>query len=309
MGIAGAIAAAGVAAAGASVASGSLQAGAASQAGQDQLAATQESIAQQNKFFGIDKGLLQPFVNAGESAAGPLSNFLGITGNTAGQAPGVLGSLMGNEASGAINSGNLVQSLLGEGPGGAKGETAALASTPGYQFALQQGQQANNNAMTARGLGLSGAQLRGATNYAEGTAEQTYGTVLGNAEGAQNQFSSQYGANQNTYLSQLYNFLGLGENAAAGVGNSAIQTGQGIGNSAIQGGNAQAASLIGSAGALSSGITGVSNAIGGTTSGLTGYNLYQQLLAQNSGTTDFSSATSQPYTDSGLSTITPTLSY
>jgi hypothetical protein len=49
--------------------------------------------------------------------------------------------------------------LLGLGPGGMAGAEKALAATPGYQFARQQGLQGVTNQASAMGLGLSGNTL------------------------------------------------------------------------------------------------------------------------------------------------------
>ncbi len=56
---------------------------------------------------------------------------------------------------------------------------AQLAGTPGYQFALQQGLESTQNAAAARGLGVSGASLKAAGNYATGLAQQTYAQDAG----------------------------------------------------------------------------------------------------------------------------------
>lgn len=50
----------------------------------------------------------------------------------------------------------------------------ALMSDPGYQFQLQQGQQALDRSLASRGLGQSGAALKAAQQYGQGLANQTY---------------------------------------------------------------------------------------------------------------------------------------
>ena len=50
----------------------------------------------------------------------------------------------------------------------------ALMADPGYQFRLQQGNQALERSLAARGLGQSGAALKAAQEYGQGLADQTY---------------------------------------------------------------------------------------------------------------------------------------
>lgn len=94
-----------------------------------------------------------------------------------------------------------------------------LEALPGYQFDLTQGLKSVQNSAAARGLGVSGAALKGAAQYATGLADNTYG--------------AQY--------NRLMSAAGLGESAAAQTGNYATQTGQNVGNAYMNAGNAQAA--------------------------------------------------------------------
>lgn len=50
----------------------------------------------------------------------------------------------------------------------------ALQADPGYQFQLQQGNQALERSLAAQGLGQSGAALKAAQEYGQGLASQTY---------------------------------------------------------------------------------------------------------------------------------------
>jgi len=128
---------------------------------------------------------------------------------------------------------------------------AGLAQTPGYQFTLQQALQAQQNSATARGLGVSGAQLRGAADYAGGVASKTYDQQLQNAlsiwgtgvtgynaalagfqqgQGAyQNQFND-YWTNQQNKFNQLQGIATLGSNAAANQASTAQQGATNVGN-------------------------------------------------------------------------------
>jgi len=122
-------------------------------------------------------------------------------------------------------------------------DEATLRNTPGYQFNLQQGLKSVQNGAAARGLGVSGAAMKGAASYATGLADSTY----------QNQFNNA-NTNQTNAYNRLMGVAQLGENAAAQTGAYGTQTAQSIGNNTIQGGNAQAAGYLGAANALTNGV-------------------------------------------------------
>lgn len=136
---------------------------------------------------------------------------------------------------------------------------ADLENTPGYQFAKTQGLKGVGNAAAARGLGTSGAALKGAATFATGLADTTYG----------NQFD-RYRAGVTDQFNRLMTMAGLGQTAAAagaGVGAStagsimtgAVGTGGNIGNNLVGAGNAQGAAAMAPVNAISSGTTGLSN--------------------------------------------------
>lgn len=131
-----------------------------------------------------------------------------------------------------------------------------LEQTPGYQFTQQQGNKALDNAMAAKGLSLSGAQLKGLDAYNTGLASQTFQQQYQNA--LQN-FNTNYGQAADQY-NRMSGLVGLGQNAAAGVGNAGLQTASSIGNNITSGANAQAAGRMGSANALSGGLSSLGGA-------------------------------------------------
>lgn len=75
-----------------------------------------------------------------------------------------------------------LETLLGLKGGGAAA-MKALQSTPGYQFAQQQGDQGTINAATASGMNLSGNTLESLSNFNQGLATSTFNTEVGNLEG------------------------------------------------------------------------------------------------------------------------------
>ncbi|UIY58090.1 hypothetical protein [Burkholderia cepacia] len=145
---------------------------------------------------------------------------------------------------------------------------AQLEQTPGYQFTLQQGMKNTNNALAAKGLNLSGAQAKGLADYTTGLADQTYQQQYQNAL---QQFATNYGVNTDQF-NRLSGLVGLGENAAAGVGNAGLQTASNAGNILMSGANASAAGKIGAA-----------NAIGGGVSSLGGSGLLYSLMNNGGG--------------------------
>jgi hypothetical protein len=131
-----------------------------------------------------------------------------------------------------------------------------LEQTPGYQFSLQQGNKALDNAMAAKGLSLSGAQLKGLDAYNTGLASQTFQQQYQNAL---NNFNTNYGQAADQY-NRLSGLVKLGQNSAAGVGDAGIQTASNIGNTLMGGANAQAAGQMGVAKAVNGGLSSLGSA-------------------------------------------------
>jgi len=131
-----------------------------------------------------------------------------------------------------------------------------LENTPGYQFTLQQGLRAGNNSMTARGLGLSGAQIKGAEQFASGLASTTFNDQFNNALAS---FNTNYNSAANN-ANRLAGLVQMGQNSAAQTGSVGMTGAANAGNLSTQAANAQAAGMMGSANAITSGINGAANA-------------------------------------------------
>ncbi len=138
---------------------------------------------------------------------------------------------------------NLLQARLPDLTAPVRMNQSDLQQTPGYNFNLTQGLKATQNAAAARGLGTSGAALKGAANYATGLADSTY----------QNQFSNAVTNKQNAY-NMLSNATSIGANAAGGLASNSATVGGNIANTITGAGNAQAAGTLGSANALGNGL-------------------------------------------------------
>jgi hypothetical protein len=216
-----------------------------------------DALAAQNNATTAQTANQQPFIGAGQSAIGNLSSELGPGGQ------------------------------LTQGYGAFTAPTGVTEQNdPGYQFRLQQGQNALQNSAAARGGLLSTGTAKNLNDYAQGQASQEYGNVY-------NRALQTYGTNFNTFNtnnSNLYNrqmgVAGLGQNSASNLnsnlqagaqnqGNIDVTSGQIVGNDLMGVGNAQAAGIIGSNNALTQGISGAANSVN---QGLT---LQQILGAQN----------------------------
>jgi hypothetical protein len=148
-----------------------------------------------------------------------------------------------------------------------------LEQTPGYQFTRDQGLKSVQSSMAARGLGISGAALKGAAEYATGLANKTY---LDQFNVAQQRFGDYLNLNtgQQTNLQNQYSRLSgiatLGANAAAGLGTQGTSAASTAGNYLNQGGLAQAA-----------GAQGVNSALTGAANNYLAYDAYNRRTATN----------------------------
>ena len=103
-----------------------------------------------------------------------------------------------------------------------------FTADPGYQFRLDQGQQAVERGAAARGGLLSGGHTRELTEFAQGMASQEY----------QNAFQ------------RLAGIAGMGQQAAAGSADASMQAGQGMAGLHAGIGQTQAAGTLGQANAI-----------------------------------------------------------
>jgi hypothetical protein len=134
---------------------------------------------------------------------------------------------------------------------------AQLEQTPGYQWNLAQGLKATQSAAAARGLGVSGASLKGAATYATGLADSTYQNQFNNAQSRFGDYLS-LNTGQQTNLTNQFNRLNslatTGENAAAQTGAQGTTAASNYGNYTTQAGADTAAGLSGVSNAASSGV-------------------------------------------------------
>jgi hypothetical protein len=154
-------------------------------------------------------------------------------------------------------------------PGYGQFNPSVITNMPGYQFQLQQGQQAIQNSAAARGLLNSGATVQSLENYNQGLAGQY--------------------ANQ--YASQLAGLGGIGLQATNNLNSQIGRTAESIGGAQLYSGNAGAGMYQNLASGLGSGLAGlpsvfngigqIANAFGGGPGGTTGS--YDYSAASGSG--------------------------
>jgi hypothetical protein len=222
--------------AGTSLLGGLFGANASSKASQQYIAALQKAqgFLQGQEKQGLDN--YSPYLDAGKSATTTLSSLLGTPG----------------------------QGLLTPWTQQFTAPTAAEAEqTPGYQFQLQQGENAMQNSAAGRGGLLSGRTLADLNNFAQGTASTNYQNTFNNA---QTQYQSAYQSflnNQNNQYSRLMGLSGEGLNAAQGAGGFMTNMGGDIASLMGQQGAAAAAGTMGAANAWTGAMSGVGNAFTG----------------------------------------------
>jgi hypothetical protein len=127
-----------------------------------------------------------------------------------------------------------------------KMDQATLEQTPGYQFNLSQGLRAGQNALTAAGLGRSGATAKTASRFATGLADSTY----------RNQFDME-NINRSNAFTRLMQPIQLGQQAASSLAGNATQAGGMMGQNTIGAGNAQAGGIMSGANMLMQGANGI----------------------------------------------------
>lgn len=188
---------------------------------------------------------LQPYLQGGNTGLTGLLGMLGLPEGQAGENAGLS---------------NLLRTPFSF-------DASNLENTPGYQFTLQQGLKSLNNQNSAQGLGLSGAQQKGLLQYATGLANQTYGDQYNRAL---QQFTTNYGL-ASDQAGRLASLAGLGQNAAAGVGNAGMGSANSISGLLGQGASALGSGGIGAANARASALPNLANL------GLAGTGIYSLL--------------------------------
>lgn len=192
----------------------------------------------------------QPYLNLGNAAINPLLTAMGYNATQNGD---------GTYSINGVDSSNILQQKYGN----FTAPTEAQAQqTPGYQFTLNQGLKATQSSAAARGLGTSGAALKGASTYATGLADSTYNDVYNRALQAYSANANTFNTNYNSAANNVNRLQGLvsnGQNAAGNFASTGNQASANIGNTMTSGANAIAAGTVGSSNALSGALGSMGN--------------------------------------------------
>ncbi len=223
-------------------------------------AAQQATQLQGEEFLAIQQALL-PFLKLGTTGANVLdNNFFGISpeGGFNPNAPFL----------------QPISSVIGQPPNPNDPNLRnAFAASPGYQYQLDQMNNATQNSAAARTGAVSGNMLRQLQTNAQGLAS---GDWWNNGQQYQDQ-----GDLRNQIINALTNIGGSGQNAAAQLGGFGQSAASSIGNNLNLAGSARAAGILGSSNALSNGFSGAANSLGSLFSG--GNNPLSFLFGNNSG--------------------------
>ena len=199
-------------------------------------AAAQQSIDAQERMFGKQVELQEPFRQAGLSAQNRLLDYLALSDDP---------------------------STPGYGKYARDFSLADYTADPGYGFRVSEGMKALERSAAARGGLLSGSTLKGITRFGQDTASEEY----------QNAFN-RYQVNRANQLNPLQSLMGSGQTSANALTSAAGQTGAGMGSTYMgMGAGLSNAAMAGGA-ARASGYTGMANAL--TSGLSTGANLYMQ---------------------------------
>lgn len=127
--------------------------------------------------------------------------------------------------------------------------TAAKA----YNFTKTQGLKAVQNSSAARGLGVSGAALKGAANFVTGLADNTYGNLF-----------QMENVNRTNSYNRLKGLVDTGGNAAAQTANLGQRSSEVISGNTVGSGNVEAA-----------GLNRIGNSVNTSLGNLSGYAMYR----------------------------------
>lgn len=185
-------------------------------AAQAQTQSVDQATALQREMWQKQLELQKPFYDAGIAGQNRLLDLLGLSGNTGAAGYGSLNKPFGMED---------------------------FQKDPGYQFRMDEGMKAINNSMAAKGLGISGANIKGAARFGQDYASNEY----------QNAFN-RYQVNRSNVLNPLQSLLGKGESSAGTLTNAAGNFGNSMADLYTQAGNARASGYVGGANAVTGAI-------------------------------------------------------
>lgn len=174
--------------------------------------ANQAAIDEQRRQFDLIRSDQAPWQETGRMALNQLASMFGLGGGAGGGA----GTPRIDPATGMP-----LEQLENE-PG--QPDYSSFFSSPDYEYARDQSQQAIERSAAARGAGgINGTTLAALQRNASGLASQNYGN----------------------YVNRLASLAGVGQTANSATGNAGMQTGSNISNILAQGGASRASGILG----------------------------------------------------------------
>lgn len=253
-------------------------------AGQSQVQAQQAAIAAYTALANQALGYVAPYQKLGKQGATELGNRLSDLTKTNYTLPTTPVAPTLKEAP----DGNFTQ--------------ADLEATPGYQFTKQQGLKAVQNSAAARGLGVSGAALKGAATFATGLSDQTYNTRFQQQQDAYKTYlaekAQQFGMSVEQYQAELakiqeqqslntdaFNKLKGVVDIGTTASGQAADIAKGMGQATAQGqvniGQAQAGALTNAANATAAGLNTAGGAVNNAANNIAGYLAYKSIFGKS----------------------------
>ncbi len=170
--------------------------------------------------------------------------------------------------------------------------TAAEArATPGYEFALREGQNAIQNSAAGRGGLLSTGTMKTLDMYSQGLADTTYSDTYSRALGEYQQRYNIFQGNQTNTFNRLAALSGAGQTAATTLGQEGAAAAGNIFNINATGGAQQGSSLMAAGAATASGYAGIANSLNSGISNISQYLLLSKLLGSGGYSTSSPGAT------------------
>lgn len=201
---------------GAAVVGGVSQSVAGSKAAKAQKKGLDASILEQQREYDQTRTDFAPWRTTGVSALGKLAGMYGVGTPATGTAAGATGSTPAAPYGG-------------------------FEASPGYQWRLDQGEQAVQRSAASRGLLGSGAAVKAVQRYGEGLASSEY----------------------ENYANRLASLAGVGQSATASTAAAGQNAANNISQADVGKGNATASSYLNTGAAISGALGSVAGAYGG----------------------------------------------
>jgi antitoxin component HigA of HigAB toxin-antitoxin module len=145
---------------------------------------------------------------------------------------------------------------------------ADYEADPGYAFRFSEGQKALDKSMAARGLGISGANIKGAVKYGQDMGSQEYNNAYNrfqtNRANQSDVYNTAFNRDQvqrNALLNPLQSLMGSGQSATNQVNNASNAYTTNVNNATANYGTNATNALTGGANARASGYVGTANAL------------------------------------------------